>query len=116
MTKLEAITEKLNTIYDRVSNIPNLKHLMLSLYEYLEVFNNNSELIPLNDAIKRMAYEDTKHIKDLEEKSLQETEKAYKCLKAYLVKEHITEDRVLNEITNYEGSFAGTYRSSLGNY
>lgn len=114
MTKLETITEKLNTIYDRVSNIPNLKQLMLSVYEYIEVFDTNSELTPINDAIKKMSHEDTKHIKDLEKKALQETETAYKSIKAYLIKENISEERVLNEITNYEGSVAGTYRSSLG--
>lgn len=114
MTKIEILTEKLNTIYDRVSNIPNIKQLMLSVYEYIEVFDINSELTPINDAIKKMAQEDTKHIKDFEEKALQETEEAYKGIKAYLVKEDIAEERVLNEIVNYEGSVTGTYRSSLG--
>jgi len=114
VTKIEILTEKLNTIYDRVSNIPNLKQLMLSVYEYIEVFDTNAELTSINDSIKKMAHEDTKHIKDLEEKALQETEEAYKGIKAYLVKENIAEERALNEIANYEGSVTGTYRSSLG--
>lgn len=87
---------------------------MLSIYEYVEVFDTNSELTPVNDAIKEMAQEDNKYIKELEEKAFQEIEESYKELKAYIKKENVTEEKVLDPINDYEGSVAGTYRSSLG--
>lgn len=114
MTKLETLTEKLNTIYNRVSTIADLKRLLLSVYEYIEVFDTNPELTPVNDAIRKMAQEDTKYIKELEAKAFKEIEDTYKGLKAYIKKENVTEEKVLDPINDYEGSVAGTYKSSLG--
>jgi hypothetical protein len=108
------LMNRLQGLYARAQDTGSLKTLLLSIYEYIELFDKTPLLEPIWKTIIEIAKEDKKHIVELETKAKEEIEKAYQDIKSYVEKEKIGSQVVIKELKDYEGFKSGDIISSSG--
>lgn len=114
VNKNEVIIEKLTTIYNRALRLEDLKNFLLSIYEYIDLFDTIQELEPVCNSIKELEEKDHESLKVLETKALKELETAYLSIKEYINAEKMDNATVLDELRDYEYSLGSKYWSSSG--
>ena len=114
VNKAQLLLENLQSVYDRAVTASNDKTFFLSLYEYIEVFNNNSALEPIWKSIVGMGNIENQHINELAEKAYTEMRSTYQEITKYVEENKIERPGVLKSIKDFVAYESNSMHSSNG--
>lgn len=83
---IEILLDKLQSIHDRAVILDTPRSFFLTLYEYMEVFDKDERLEPINQTIRDLREKEFVKTKELEKIAIEETMVAFKKIKKYVGK------------------------------
>src|SRR5258708_1263490 len=108
----ESTLEYLESLYNRISKYETPKTFFLSLFEYMEEYENNPILKPIWKSITKLGKKDNAPLKRLEKKILIDIDKAYQEVKQYVEKNSVTNTLAVDAVKRYEAHKNGTVTTS----
>src|SRR5258708_12988041 len=108
----ESTLEYLESLYNRISKYETPKTFFLSLFEYMEEYENNPILKPIWKSITKLGKKDNAPLKRLEKKILIDIDKAYQEVKQYVVKNSVTNTLPFHQVKKYKPHKNGTLTTS----
>ncbi len=114
VTEIELVLEKLQATYDRAINANSKKAFFITLFEYVDLFDNQSLLEPVWQSIVELGRSELKPLQELEKKSIQEMQAVYKQIRQYVTDKGLTDERLISELDDYESLESGSLTTSQG--
>lgn len=108
------LLEKLQGIYDRAIGTQSSKVFFLSVYEYIEAFENADDLTHVWKAILEMGKIENKPLNELEAKSYEEMRVVCRKIQKYVDKNKVVRPGVLSSLKEYQSLEDGNMTSSNG--
>lgn len=108
------LLERLQGIYDRAIGTQSSKVFFLSVYEYIETFENTDDLTPVWKEIVEMGKMENKPLNVLEEESFEEIRVVYREIQKYVDKNKILCPGVLSSLKEFQALEDGDMTSSSG--
>lgn len=108
----ELTTEHLQDLHDRLVQYETPRTFFLTLFEYLEEYENNPILTPIWKSIVKLGNEEVEPMKKLETKNLADIDLAYQEVKKYVEKNAVTNPLVLDAIRRYDSYKKGELTTS----
>ncbi len=110
----ESTIDYLQSLYDRISKYETPKTFFLSLFEYLEEYENNPILNPIWKSIVKLGNKDNAPLKRLEKNVLADINRAYQEVKQYVEENALKNTLALHAVESYEAYKNGTLITSQG--
>lgn len=114
VTEIELVLEKLQAIYDRAINANSKKTFFITLFEYVDLFDNQPLLEPVWQSIVELGRSEVKPLQELENQSIQEMQVVYKQVRQYVTDKELTGELLLSELDDYEALESGRLTTSQG--
>lgn len=114
VTEIELVLDKLQAIYDRAINANSKKVFFITLFEYVDLFDNQPLLEPVWQSIVELGRSEVKPLQELENQSIQEMQTVYKQVRQYVTDKKLTGERLLSELDDYEALESGRLTTSQG--
>lgn len=114
VTEIELVLEKIQAIYDRAINANSKKAFFITLFEYVDLFDNQPLLEPVWQSIVELGRSEVKPLQELENQSVQEMQAVYKQVRQYVTDKKLTGERLLSELDDYEALESGRLTTSQG--
>ncbi len=115
VTEIELVLDKLQAIHDRAINANSKKAFFITLFEYVDLFDNQPLLEPVWQSIVELGKSEVKPLQELENQSIQEMQVVYKQVRQYVTNKSLTDERLLSELDDYEALESGLLRMSMTN-
>lgn len=106
--------EKLQSIYDRATNAQSNKIFFLSVYEYIELFDNQKDLEFIWKKIVRIGKAENMQLESLATKAYEEMRNVYAEIKVYIESNGVNHPGVLHNLRDFQAYEDGSMFSSIG--
>jgi len=108
------LQEKLQGLYNRAVSNDAPRFFFLALYEFLENYEQSPILQPIIKSMVDKGKEDTKTLREYEEKALQEMDEVYKQIKDYIKQNAIVHAGITEHMDTYKAYDENRIQSTAG--